>query len=73
MTKGTSLYVLWKKADYLCQYLNEADKPEDVKRDAVMHLVHEINEAYVEWGFELDVEHLRAPRQEQLDLEVSQR
>jgi len=72
MIKGTKLYVLGKKAENLYQYL-AADMPEDVKRDVVMHLVHEINGAYVEWGFELDVEYLRAPRQEVLDLEVSQR
>lgn len=67
MNKGTKLYELSRAAEKLFTYLDHVDSPAGADRDKVMHLVHELNAAYVEWGFELDVEHLRAPRDFQLD------
>jgi hypothetical protein len=73
MNQGTNLYTLAREAEALYLYLDTALHPDAVKRDKVMNLVHAINAAYVEWGFALDTEYLRAPRQEVLDFEVSQR
>jgi hypothetical protein len=67
MRKGTKLYELGKQAERLFAYLERADVPEAIRRDTVMHLVHELNAAYTEWGFELDTAYLRAPREEKLD------
>ena len=68
MKKGTKLYELGAAAKKLHRYMEELESPEQADRGKVMYLVHELNAAYIEWGFLLDVEMLRAPREEGLDI-----
>ena len=68
MKKGTKLFELGVAAERLYKYLEKLENPDEAKRDAIMHMVHELNAAYIEWGFDLDVEYLRAPRDIQLDM-----